>query len=163
MTAPQTPLARRNQIADILRSEIVTSQRQLRELLLRRGITVTQATLSRDLEIIQAIKATTAGGVSRYVVAAADADTGEAAADSRLVRALADLLLEVDHSGNIVIIRTPPGAAQYLASALDRASWRTVLGTVAGDDTVLIVTRKGNGGADLAAYVLSMAEKGRHQ
>lgn len=161
MTAPQTPLARRNQIADILRNEVVISQRQLRQLLLKRGIAVTQATLSRDLEILPAIKTAAAGGVSRYVVS--DAEAGEVTTDVRLVRALVDLLLEADHSGNIVIVRTPPGAAQYLASALDRASWPTVLGTVAGDDTVLIVTRKANGGADLAAYVLAMAEKGRHQ
>jgi transcriptional regulator of arginine metabolism len=160
VTAPHTPMARRNQIACILKKESVTSQRQLRELLARKGITVTQATLSRDLEGMQAMKVSSSSGGSRYVIP--DTEDGEAETDARLVRAFADLLLEVDHSGNIVVVRTPPGGAQYLASALDRASWATVLGTVAGDDTVFIVTRDAHGGADLAAYILLMAEKGRH-
>jgi transcriptional regulator of arginine metabolism len=160
VTAPHTPTARRNQIACILKKERVTSQRQLRELLARKGITVTQATLSRDLEDLQATKVSSSAGNSRYVIP--DTEDAEPETDSRLARALSELLLEVDHSGNIVVVRTPPGGAQYLASALDRASWTSVLGTVAGDDTVLIVTRDAHGGADLAAYIVLIAEKGRH-
>ena len=64
----------------------------------------------------------------------------------------------MEHSLNIVVVRTPPGGAQYLASAFDGAHWGSILGTVAGDDTVLIVTRGADAGGDVAESILAMAE-----
>ena len=80
---------------------------------------------------------------------------------SRLARIASDVLISVDHSANIVVLRTPPGAAQYLASALDRSDWVEVIGTVAGDVTVLLVTRDPAGGAAVASAVLGMLEPRR--
>ena len=71
------------------------------------------------------------------------------------------MLVSADSSANLVVLRTPPGAAQYLASAIDHTVLTSVIGTVAGDDTVLLVTRDPNGGAEVAAAMLSLAENGR--
>lgn len=77
---------------------------------------------------------------------------------ARLARAAHELVVSVESSGNIVVVRTPPGGAQYLASAFDRALWAEILGSVAGDDTVLLVTRGVDAGASVAAEILTMAE-----
>jgi transcriptional regulator of arginine metabolism len=73
----------------------------------------------------------------------------------------AEVLVSADSSANLVVLRTPPGGAQYLASAIDHTVLPAVIGTVAGDDTVLLVTRDPDGGAQVAAAMLSLAEKGR--
>ena len=78
--------------------------------------------------------------------------------DSRLARAVHELAVSVEHSLNIVVVRTPPGGAQYLASAFDGAHWGSILGTVAGDDTVLMVTRGADAGAEVAEAIVAMAE-----
>jgi transcriptional regulator of arginine metabolism len=72
-----------------------------------------------------------------------------------------DVLVGVDSSANIVVLRTPPGGAQYLASAIDRSDWPDIIGTVAGDDTVLLVSRDRDGGADVAAAILGLVEPRR--
>jgi len=131
----------------------VRSQAQLAEVLARDGFEVTQATLSRDLDELGAVRvrhgdhglvyAVPGEGGDVAPVAAVDEDTR----DARLARRCAELLLSADASGNLVIIRTPPGAAQFLASALDQAIRPDVLGTIAGDDTMLVVARDARGGA----------------
>ncbi|MGH3209260.1 MAG: arginine repressor, partial [Trebonia sp.] len=83
------------------------------------------------------------------------------AASSRLVRYLKELLTSAEASANLVVLRTPAGAAQFLASAIDHASWPAVLGTVAGDDTVLVIARDPAGGDALAAEFLGLAERRR--
>jgi arginine repressor len=83
------------------------------------------------------------------------------AVNSRLVRYLKELLTSAEASGNLVVLRTPAGAAQFLASAIDHATWPAILGTVAGDDTVLVITRDPAGGDALAAEILSLAERRR--
>lgn len=163
MTAPRTQAARRTLIAEVLERESIHSQEELRAALCAHGIEVTQATLSRDLVDLGATKIPNGDGRSVYTLPPeppgerADA-TVEAATSGRLARALHELAVSVDHSLNIVVVRTPPGGAQYLASAFDGAHWGAILGTVAGDDTVLIVTRGVDAGADVAAAVLAMAE-----
>jgi transcriptional regulator of arginine metabolism len=77
----------------------------------------------------------------------------------RLARAAAELLVSAEASANLVVLRTPAGAAQYFASVLDHARWSSILGTVAGDDTVLVIARDPAGGADLAAALLRLAER----
>jgi transcriptional regulator of arginine metabolism len=85
----------------------------------------------------------------------------EGTAAARLARVASEVLVSADHSANLVVLRTPPGAAQFLASAIDHSVLPSVLGTVAGDDTVLLVTRDPDGGADVVAAMLNLAEHGR--
>ncbi|HVF20203.1 MAG TPA: arginine repressor, partial [Mycobacteriales bacterium] len=116
---------------------------------------VTQATLSRDLDEIGAVKVR---GVDGGLVYAADPDSAPLAED-RLRRVLADLLVSADASANIAVIRTPPGGAHLLGSALDRAGLTGVLGTVAGDDTVIVITRSPTGGAALVRRLVRLADR----
>ena len=149
-----TKAARRRQILDLLDRQPVHSQSELVRLLAERGVSVTQATLSRDLEEIGAVKVRDEHGALTY---AAPPESAPVAHDL-LRRALAELLVSVDHSGNIVVLRTPSGAAQYLASKLDRAGLPDVIGTVAGDDTVLVITRAADGASLVADNFLQLAD-----
>ena len=154
MTAPVTKVARQRRIIDLVRGTPVRSQTQLAELLAEDGLVVTQATLSRDLEELGATKVRADDGGLVYSV---DPDTGRASSD-RVARVLADLLVSAEPSANLVVLRTPPGGAHFLASALDRAQLDDVIGTVAGDDTVLLVTRRANGGAAVARHLVRLAD-----
>lgn len=165
MTIPSTKAARHRRIVELLGRRPVASQAALAELLAADGLTVTQATLSRDLDELGAVKVATDDGQLVYAVPAegGDATVHAPATDTatRLARVASDVLISVDHSANIVVLRTPPGAAQYLASAIDRSDWPEVIGTVAGDDTVLLVTRAPDGGQAIAAAVLALVEPRR--
>ena len=151
MTSPLTRTARHARIVELIRERAIRSQTELADLLAADGVQVTQATLSRDLEELGAVKVRGGDGRAVYLIPEdghrplRDAET----APARLVRLLRELLTGVDASGNITVLRTPPGAAQYLASALDRAGLSEVVGTIAGDDTVLVVARDAVGGAAL--------------
>jgi transcriptional regulator of arginine metabolism len=161
-TVPLTKPARQARIADLIARQPVRSQAELVELLAADGVAVTQATLSRDLEELGAAKVRSADGVAAYhVPATGSAPPGRSRADlgpARLVRMLADLLIGVEASGNLAVLRTPPGAAQLLASAIDRTGLPDVIGTVAGDDTLLLVARAADGGIALAERLRALAE-----
>jgi transcriptional regulator of arginine metabolism len=165
MSLPTTRAARHRRIVELLDRTEVASQAVLAELLAADGFAVTQATLSRDLDELGAVKVPTAGGELVYAVPAEGGDPRPQAPDgdtsSRLAKVAQDVLVGVDHSANIVVLRTPPGGAQYLASAIDRSDWPEVIGTVAGDDTVLLVTRAPEGGAAVAAAILGLVEPRR--
>ncbi|CAN5123841.1 arginine repressor [soil metagenome] len=139
-------------------------QTELAELLAQAGVVVTQATLSRDLVELDAVKVRTAAGALVYAVPAEGGDRrpaapGEtAAAAARLARLCGELLVSADASANLVVLRTPPGAAQFLASAFDKAEFPEILGTIAGDDTVLVIGRDPRGGDDLARRFLALAD-----
>jgi transcriptional regulator of arginine metabolism len=94
--------------------------------------------------------------------AAGQPGPGEPGGSGTLPRVAAELLVSAEASANLVVLRTPAGGAQLLASALDHAEWPAILGTVAGDDTVLIITRDPTGGADVAAELLRQAERKTH-
>ena len=140
------------------------SQTELADLLAQSGVRVTQATLSRDLVELDAVKIRTQSGALVYAVPAEGGDRrptapGEsAAAGHRLARLCDELLVSADASANLAVLRTPPGAAQFLASAFDRAELPDLLGTVAGDDTVLLISRDPAGGDDLARRFLALAD-----
>jgi transcriptional regulator of arginine metabolism len=138
MTAALTRIARHARIEEIIRGGAVRSQTELAELLASGGVQVTQATLSRDLEELRAIKV---GGVYLIPEDGTKALRPAEQAQVRLVRLLRELLTGTDHSGNIAVLRTPPGAAQFLASAIDRSGLPEIAGTIAGDDTIFIVAR----------------------
>lgn len=157
MTAPRTQAARRMRIGEVLAARSIHSQEELREVLAQEGFAVTQATLSRDLVDLGATKVPNGDGRSIYVLGS-DGGHETTAEMGRLARAAHEFVVSVDHSANIVVVRTPPGGAQYLASAFDRAQWSPILGTVAGDDTVLIVTRGADAGAEVAGEIVVMAE-----
>ena len=200
MTAvsPVTKAARHAQIAGILEQNPVRSQEELAEWLARRGVRVTQTTLSRDLVELGAVRLRRPDGALVYALpdspggpgsqpgplpgiepqdgpasavsdSAVPASTGPASTGpastgpdglaGRLARAAAELLVSAEASANLVVLRTPAGAAQYFASVLDHARWSSILGTVAGDDTVLVIARDPAGGADLAAALLRLAER----
>jgi transcriptional regulator of arginine metabolism len=147
VTGPVTRAGRHARIVELIRVRPVRSQTELAELLAADGVGVTQATLSRDLEELGAVKVSGA-----YLIPEDGKRPLREAehAPARLVRLLRELLTGVDASGNMAVLRTPPGAAQFLASALDRSGLSDVVGTIAGDDTILVVARDVTGGKALA-------------
>lgn len=185
-----TKTARQARIAAILAREQVRSQEELADLLERyASVHVTQATLSRDLDELGVVRLRAAGGALVYalpeepggpgsrpggVLFSLDTQTSpsepkpdsaerpsEPAAPTRLARYLAELLTSADASANLVVLRTPAGAAQFLASVIDHAALPAILGTVAGDDTVLIIARDPAGGDALAAEFRRLAQRRR--
>jgi transcriptional regulator of arginine metabolism len=125
---------RQGQILKVLAGPPVASQDELRRQLVHLGVRVTQATLSRDLRELRLVK--TAEGYRPLSVAA----TEETSSVPALARALKEFLLDVRPAQNMLVLKTPPGGAQPIAAALDAERWKEVAGTLAGDDTVLIVT-----------------------
>lgn len=161
MSAPVTRAARHARIAALIRDRAVRSQTELAELLAAERIQVTQATLSRDLEELGAVKVRgTDGEPAAYLIPEEGLPPLRPAAQApaRLLRLLRELVTGTDHSGNLVVLRTPPGAAQFLASALDRSGLPEVVGTIAGDDTILVVARESVGGEGLAARLAAWAD-----
>lgn len=148
-----TRAGRQARIVTILSSAPVHSQTELAALLADEGIDVTQATLSRDLEELGAVKLRGAdGGGGVYVVPEDGSPVrGVSGGTERVARLLGELLVSTDASANLAVLRTPPGAAHYLASAIDRAALPEVVGTVAGDDTILVIAREPMTGAQVAA------------
>jgi transcriptional regulator of arginine metabolism len=124
---------RQGQILKLVAGEPVSNQDNLRRRLAHLGVRVTQATLSRDLRELELVK--TAEGY-KPLTAASD----EKAPLPTLARALREFLLDVRPAQNLLVLKTPPGGAQPLAAALDAEHWKEVAGTLAGDDTILIVT-----------------------
>jgi transcriptional regulator of arginine metabolism len=195
--SPATKAARQAHIAGILAHAQVRSQEELAGLLADRGVHVAQATLSRDLEELGAVRLRGAAGALVYALpgdpggpgsrpggvgstgvaglegaAAGLAGTAgrsgagpggpggpEAGTSGALPRVAAELLVSAEASANLVVLRTPAGGAQLLASALDHAEWPAILGTVAGDDTVLVIARDPAGGDELARALLRQAER----
>ncbi len=144
--------ARRARAIALIQSGLVHSQSDLVTLLKKSGFPVTQATASRDLEEIGAVRARSKNGESIYQIPDSSDD-----ALSRITPMPSRLILSVDHSVNLAVIHTPPGAAQFLASSLDHANLTGVIGTIAGDDTIILVSKKATGGAQLAKELLAYA------
>jgi transcriptional regulator of arginine metabolism len=168
-TAPATKAARHARIEQLLDRAPVRSQAELARLLVEDGFSVTQATLSRDLDEIGAVRVRGAGRGFVYVVPRAGTDGGawppsdrldaSSAALARLIRVAAELLVSVRASGNLVVAKTPPGGAHLLAGAIDHADLPAIIGTVAGDDTVLCVCSDLDGGAQVAEQLHELADR----
>lgn len=158
--APRTKAARRQRILELIAAGAIRSQVELTELLITEGFLVTQATVSRDLDDLGATKVRNGSGLLAYAISPNPTHVEDPI--SRVARMAQDLLITAEASGNLVVVRTPPGGAQLLASALDRAISAGVmaelLGTLAGDDTVLMITRAIDGGAAAASHILRLAE-----
>jgi len=130
-------------ILELLEQNLVSSQMQLSELLKNKGVEITQGTLSRDLDELGAKKIRPDSGRAFYAVGNTEETLAPTTVGTRekLRKMLDELLVSSDHSGNIAVLRTPPGAAAFLASFIDRVSMDEVVGTIAGDDTVFVLAR----------------------
>lgn len=146
---------RQHRIARLLEEQAISSQVQLVELLATEGLNLTQATVSRDLEELGAVKVRIPGGAMAYAIPELSKD--RVAPEEVLRKVLGEFLVEAAHSANLAILRTPPGSAHVVASALDRAGLLDVLGTVAGDDTILVVCPPPDGGQKMSARLARLA------
>jgi transcriptional regulator of arginine metabolism len=146
---------RQQAIARLIGKHAVTNQPQLVELLSADGISATQATVSRDLEDLGAVKVRVPGGDTVYAIP--EYEPARIAPEDQMRRVMGEWVAEVRRSGNLVVLRTPPGCAHVVASALDRSGMPGLLGTVAGDDTLLCVADEAVGGAALAAKLIDLA------
>ena len=161
MSAPTSMAARRARIAEIVSSSAIASQGDLQAQLRREGITVTQATVSRDLEAIGAVKRHESDGSIRYeIVQPTVSRLSPSTGADALARVAADVLLDAEAALNIAVLHTPPGAAHYLAGFLDRTNVEELVGTVAGDDTVIVVMRTVESASDLCDRLLLLAGGG---
>lgn len=151
-----TKARRQHLLGRLLAEHAVTSQDQLVELLAAEGVVATQATVSRDLEEVGAVKVRVPG-TERLVYAIAELPRDQLVPEDHLRRVLGEWVVDVRSSGNLAVVRTPPGSAHVVASALDRSGLDGVLGTVAGDDTVLVVAAEAGGGAALAVRLAEIA------
>ena len=162
-STPMSKAARQHLIAAAIEHSPIRSQGDLVELLNQRGIVATASTVSRDLSELEAVRVRHTDGSLVYAVPGEGVDrrprtsAGGAAAQQRLARLAPELLMSAEASANLVVLRTPPGAAQFLASAVDHAGHPGILGTIAGDDTVLVIGREPTGGAALAAHFTELA------
>ncbi|MGB9282207.1 MAG: arginine repressor [Pseudonocardiaceae bacterium] len=154
-----TRAGRQARIVELVTHRVVHSQTELAVLLAGEGVEVTQATLSRDLDELGAMKVRGHGGGAPVYVIPEDGSPvrGMAGGTARLGRVLAELLVSADASANLAVLRTPPGAAHFVASALDRAALTDVVGTVAGDDSILVVAREPLTGAQLVQQIRALA------
>lgn len=157
---PSSKAGRHAAIEQILSTRAVTSQSELRQALEEMGINAAQATLSRDLLEVRATKIRDADG--RQIYALTDrshkTDWGEEGAEQKLQRWSQDLLVGAATADNIVVLRTPAGAANLLASAIDFSRDDTVLGSVAGDDTIMVVCTSAETAENFCNRLLSYAE-----
>ncbi|WP_298255558.1 arginine repressor [uncultured Arthrobacter sp.] len=162
---PTTKTARHARITDLLTKESVRSQVELAALLAEEGVQVNQGTLSRDLVELGVVRVRGADGALIYAVPVegggrhSRSGVSQEALDARLARLCNELLVTAESSGNIAVLRTPPGAANFLALAIDHSVMPSVLGTLAGDDTVMLVSREVDGGAALAGRFLALAQE----
>ncbi len=147
--------SRQHLIVRLLSEHAVASQQQLVELLSDSGVTATRATVSRDLDGLGAVKVRVPGGSTVYAIPELPAE--RIAPEDHLRRVMGDWVADIGSSGNLAVVRTPPGSAHVVASALDRAGLPEVLGTVAGDDSLIVVATDGTLGAELAETLRDLA------
>ena len=155
-----TKVRRQQTILRLLAQHEVTNQPQLVALLASEGIAATQATVSRDLEDLGTIKVRVPGGATVYGVPEFEPD--RIAPHDQLRRVMGEWVADVAVSDNLVVLRTPPGCAHVVASALDRGALDGLLGTVAGDDTLLCVASAEVGGQALAHLLRELAGLNRN-
>ena len=149
---------RQRLIGELIRSAPVVSQEDLVERLAEQGLAVTQATVSRDLAELGAVKVRRRDVLS-YALPG-DFDAPEIA-ETRLRRLLTEWVVGAEAAGNLVVVKTPPATAHVIASALDHAGWPEVAGTIAGDDTLMLIARNGHAAEDLAAKILALTGQER--
>lgn len=145
-------------IREIIESESIETQEELAEALRKHAFEVTQATVSRDIKELMLRKVPTSNGRARYAV---PADTSRITAGGRSARMFQDSVVEVDASENIIVLKTLPGAANAIASIVDHEAWTEVIGTVAGDDTILLVIKPKEAAVQVTSRLKSMMKGGQ--
>jgi len=143
---------RQKALLDVIATQAVSTQSELKELLKARGIAADQATLSRDIRELGLIKASDDGAHYRYAPVEAVSPPATMKASTILAR----LVRKIDCSGNLLVIKTDPGEASPIGLALDRMGWSEVVGTVAGDDTLIVVVKEGVPARKLAKKILDL-------
>ena len=131
-------IARHERIKEIIESQVIETQDDLAQALRNSGIDVTQATVSRDIKELMLIKIPTGDGRSRY---AYPMEKNIIFSKTRMTRMFQDAVIGMNFSENIIVIKTLPGTANAVASTLDHAKWPEIIGTVAGDDNILVVVK----------------------
>jgi len=150
-----TKRQRQQVIVQLLAEQSVRSQSQLVELLKAEGIETTQKTISKDLDELGSVTVRGSGG--KIIYAIPELPSEQHLPEDHLKRVMGEWVVDVNSSGNIVMMRTPPGSAHVVASAIDRAGVGTILGTVAGDDTIMVVTNEGSSGSAVADSLREIA------
>lgn len=159
---PQTRAARLSLIEQALFTDVITSQSQLSQVLARHGIEVTQATLSRDLDEINAVKIRLHDGRIAYVLGDGTShghNVDSLRIEQQVSRILSGLVTQVARANNLLVIHTPSGAAQYVASVIDKQPLKGVLGTIGGDDTVMVICESDEMAKNRADWLIDMASK----
>ncbi len=146
---------RQHRLARLLEEQVISSQSQIVELMGAEGVLATQATVSRDLEELGAVKVRIPGGAMAYAIPEHSKD--HAPPEDHLHRVMGEFVVEVSHSGNLALLRTSPGSAHVIGSALDRAGFPDMLGNVCGDDTIIVVCAEATGGGPVAAKLAELA------
>ena len=143
---------RQRAITDLIRSRALASQEELADRLTKRGFAVTQATISRDLEQIGAVKVRRDGQLSYSLP-----DQVREAPSPRLAAVFRDWVRAVDNAGNLVVIKTPPGSAHLVGVALDGSDLSNIVGTICGDDTIFVACRSEKAGKKLARALIEQS------
>ncbi|MDO4913833.1 MAG: arginine repressor [Bifidobacteriaceae bacterium] len=155
---PSNKAARLSVIEMLLQEHIVTSQMQLLDMLSQEGIEVTQATLSRDLDELNVVKTRLSDGKIAYMCAGGEVPVSGVKVDY-VIRQLSDLITAVAIAKNLVVIHTPVAAAQYVASIIDKANFDGVLGTIAGDDTIMMICSDNAKAQERADWLLKITSQ----
>lgn len=161
MKYPDSKTARQHVIEELIVNKEISSQNELLNMLKSKGFDITQTTLSRDLDEINAVKNVKIDGKNVYTIKKNSADKLQSSKDVRnkLEKSLSEFVISVDSSANLAIIHTPAGAAQYVASLIDQAAMEKVLATIAGDNTVLVVTKGLDDGKKVASQIWEYAKQ----
>ncbi|HHW70069.1 MAG TPA: arginine repressor [Clostridiales bacterium] len=125
-------------ILDIISEKDIETQEQLAEELRRRGIEVTQATVSRDIKELRLVKVLSPSGIYKY----APIDREENGVSDRLIRVFSESVVSMESANNLIVIKTISGSAMAAAGAIDALNWKEIIGCIAGDDTILVVVKK---------------------
>lgn len=145
-------------LRQLLQEARYASQAELSEALAAQGISVSQSTLSKDLVTLAAVRQRTADGALVYALSS---EEHEDAVVQRLAQLCSEVLQSVRHAGNQIVVHVPPGAAQYFASYLDRAELGGVMGTIAGDDTILVIATDEAAAEAVVDRLIEMTRSGR--
>lgn len=159
MTA-KSVASRRARVASLLEEREISSQAELAQTMAAEGYDVSQTTISRDLSFLGAARIRGQNQQLIYVLPHRQAQIPSTMWD-QLAKLCQEVLLSAEASANLVVIKTPPGAAQYFASAVDRVGWEALLGTIAGDDTLMMICRDPNGGQPVADVFNEMTSSGQ--